>query len=559
MGLAFEFAVAPALSIAMRGAIRGLSKLTASAKDVAEVLMKEMTAEELEQTVKEALPKVESAVANTMKAEKASFVREFMDALKKHLDEVIAHAKAVSEPKGAFAKLKAEWTSRAVKELFEHAKIPVGPNASTALDQLIRKVSTEEMNDILQTVLRGKGVRGLLERYPDGAVALLQMYRGGSAELESLIVSLEHVGADEAQSVLSALVRMQRLSQADRTIISWLAGTAPKQLAAFLRAAEEQEFRSFLGFLTKNPGTRNTLAATLLEQGARQPRRLAAVTKLLGERLAAGEATEAAAVRDLFTLSEDALAEESRLVKQRALRKGATPDQAAKSLEKGERFGERKKANEGLHADEKRVAEDLEKARIEKERYRDMKTGDPARGGQRRPLAFETWEEYDQFAKEFEAMVRGLRKGEPVTAQGQVIGSSTSFYSGNPDKPLGHFYDRKAPRNTGDLDVDVFCPELVKDMLEGAPAVNEKILVDGERTIFKNDGTAANPGFHDKFPEVAKFAKRWEDRLGREVDVKLRLDLELPPVPKAGPIEVFRTGPSSATPAPKAPEPPNRD
>ncbi|MGN6104877.1 MAG: hypothetical protein ACTHU0_07230, partial [Kofleriaceae bacterium] len=159
--------------------------------------------------------------------------------------------------------------------------------------------------------------------------------------------------------------------------------------------------------------------------------------------------------------------------------------------------------------------------------------------------------------REFEAMVRTLRKGQPVTAQGQVIGSSTSFYSGNPDKPLGHFYDRKGPRRPGDLDVDLFCPELARDMLaRKAPSVNQKTLVGGERSIFKNDGSAAQPGFYDVFPEVDEFAKRWTKRLGREVDVKLRLDLELPPAPTSGPIEVFRTVAPPPAPLPKAPDAP---
>jgi hypothetical protein len=133
--------------------------------------------------------------------------------------------------------------------------------------------------------------------------------------------------------------------------------------------------------------------------------------------------------------------------------------------------------------------------------------------------------------------------GKPITAQGQVIGSSTSFYSGNPDKPLGHYYDRKAPSKLGDVDIDLFSPELVQHMLEiRAPIVNEKVLVGGEHTIFKNEGLGAQAGkgFHDQFEAVAEFVEEWSVRLGRDVDVKLSLDLELPTKPESGPIEFFR-------------------
>jgi hypothetical protein len=84
---------------------------------------------------------------------------------------------------------------------------------------------------------------------------------------------------------------------------------------------------------------------------------------------------------------------------------------------------ERQKENQPLKDDPARVAKDLERARIEQERYRWMKEGHPDHPGSRVPLAVETWEECAEFAREFEAVVRKLRNGQPVTAQGQVIGS----------------------------------------------------------------------------------------------------------------------------------------
>ena len=123
-----------------------------------------------------------------------------------------------------------------------------------------------------------------------------------------------------------------------------------------------------------------------------------------------------------------------------------------------------------------------------------------------------------------------------------------------PGQPLGHYFDKNAPRKPGDVDVDLFSPQLVDEMVRsGAPTANEKVLVGGERTIFKNVGGAGETGFHNRFPAVRKFIKDWSRKLGREVDVKLRLDVKLPPKPKTGPIEFFRKEGAKPQAPPKAP------
>jgi hypothetical protein len=97
----------------------------------------------------------------------------------------------------------------------------------------------------------------------------------------------------------------------------------------------------------------------------------------------------------------------------------------------------------------------------------------------------------------------------------------------------------------GDIDVDLYAPELVRKMLaEGTPMMNEKVLVGGERTIFKN--TVENVDvlppdvFYGRFPKVRRFVAEWAAELGRDLDIKLRIELVLPPKPAAGPIEFFR-------------------
>ena len=54
------------------------------------------------------------------------------------------------------------------------------------------------------------------------------------------------------------------------------------------------------------------------------------------------------------------------------------------------------------------------------------------KSGERKPLTFHSWEEYRQFQTEFQDVMKGIRvNGKPVTAQAQMIGSATTFYSNN--------------------------------------------------------------------------------------------------------------------------------
>jgi hypothetical protein len=132
------------------------------------------------------------------------------------------------------------------------------------------------------------------------------------------------------------------------------------------------------------------------------------------------------------------------------------------------------------------------------------------------------------------AAIRSQRKAK-------IIGSSTSFYSGNPKKSLGHHWDRLGP-GAGDVDIELHSPELILHMLSEPTALNPDVLVGGEKVIFKNQ-LEHGTGFHKAFPTVRAFCKRWSTILGREVDVKLKADPT--PIseiarPADGPIEIFR-------------------
>lgn len=545
MGLVCEFAVAPFLSITARAAIRALAnRFGATAAEAAEALVQHIPVSQLEGTLENGARNLEQALANTAKDATAGVMRRTMAALRQYIQEVVEHARTLPEPKGVLAKLRNEWTSRAVKELFEAAEVAskgevkLGTQALTAIDRLVRTTSTEDMNAILETLLRAPRLRSFLDASPKiGEQLLTRAFRAGPDELELFLGHLRAFSADDAASILASLLRVPRLSAMELNMFGQLVEKAPAELAAFMKVAELDELRALLRLAARNP-VDHAAVADMLRLGAARPQAFNDVLARLELQLKAGTSIDGTAVREVIARSDHAAEEEALRIRQRLARKSVTPEQASKSIDKDVRFGERKDELPKLTEDPKRVAADLEQARIERERYEIMKNGDPARGGERRPLAFTSWEDYDKFKAEFAALVKQLAKGKEITSQGQVIGSSTSFYSGNPDKPLGHYYDRKAPAKMGDVDVDLYAPDLVKEMLaSGVPTMNEKVLVGGERTIFRNSGPG---GVAERFPDIVEFNERWSEILGREVDVKLRVDLDLPPKPKTGPIEFFR-------------------
>lgn len=219
------------------------------------------------------------------------------------------------------------------------------------------------------------------------------------------------------------------------------------------------------------------------------------------------------------------------------------PNKVEESLKTDEMFRQRKDDNESLVSDPERLRADLERAGITAERFNEMRNGSVERGGDRLPLAFEDWAQFDDFKADFARMMSTVTvNGRGVSAEAKNIGTATGFYSGNPKKPLGHHFDRLAPENMGDVDIELVSPELVAHMLRKDPVLNEKVLIGGQKVIFKNE-VRVGTGFHSEFPQVADFCARWSSRLGREVDIKLKADLtpvaEVPR-PTKGPIELYR-------------------
>jgi hypothetical protein len=209
VGLTFEFAVVPALSVAGRGLVRALARSKMGSLEVAELLAKEMRAADIEDAAAQGMKNLEEALTNTVKPEKLGLVQEFMQALRQQWKEVVEHARAVQEPKGLIAKMRSEWTTRAIKDLFEARKVVLGPDAQRTLEILIRTTSRDEVTKVVEGVMRSDRLRLFLDTKPRLATELLtRAFRGTPDELEAFLVRLERMPKAEANRVLEALVRI---------------------------------------------------------------------------------------------------------------------------------------------------------------------------------------------------------------------------------------------------------------------------------------------------------------------------------------------------------------
>lgn len=130
--------------------------------------------------------------------------------------------------------------------------------------------------------------------------------------------------------------------------------------------------------------------------------------------------------------------------------------------------------------------------------------------------------------------------GQPITALVQVTGASTTFYSNNPDNPLGHHWDSSGIGKS-DYDIDIFSPELAETLLLTAKvatkvATNDEVLNKHGKVFFRSSGMY---GFYQTFPQFESLARHWEKELGRAIDLRLKMDLtpvaQLPDPPNVGP------------------------
>ena len=116
------------------------------------------------------------------------------------------------------------------------------------------------------------------------------------------------------------------------------------------------------------------------------------------------------------------------------------------------------------------------------------------------PLAFENADQYKQFQKELNDVMNSSGLGQ---ARADITGSSTTFFSENPNKTLGHHFDAD-----GLSDVDIMISG------ESVPTLMNK---GGVKTAHPTQPNHfGEKRTHRVFPELDQFAARWESITGRE-------------------------------------------
>jgi len=119
------------------------------------------------------------------------------------------------------------------------------------------------------------------------------------------------------------------------------------------------------------------------------------------------------------------------------------------------------------------------------------------------PLSFESPEQYQKFQSELDDVLKKMGLDD---AQIDLKGTSTTFYSENPSKPLGHHFDAKADE-LADIDLGIASPKMVDDMGAAGMSAHPKLP-----HIYKTRHT------YEVYPELKAFADKWEAILGREVN-----------------------------------------
>lgn len=119
-----------------------------------------------------------------------------------------------------------------------------------------------------------------------------------------------------------------------------------------------------------------------------------------------------------------------------------------------------------------------------------------------KPLGFKSKEQFGQFKQELDV---AMSKAGLSDAEVRLKGTSTTFYSENPGKPVGHHWDAD-PANPGDYDLNITSGAMVKKLQDAGIKPKEKYGVFRTRDINKN------------FPHIDEFREKWSATLGRKVN-----------------------------------------
>lgn len=118
------------------------------------------------------------------------------------------------------------------------------------------------------------------------------------------------------------------------------------------------------------------------------------------------------------------------------------------------------------------------------------------------PLGFNNADQFNLFKTE---MDDAFKQAGLTDAEVGLKGTSTTFYSENPSKRLGHHWDAD-PANLGDYDINITSPTMKAKLDELGIAPSEKYGVFKTRDI------------ESSFKPLDDFQKKWAGELGRDVN-----------------------------------------
>ena len=130
------------------------------------------------------------------------------------------------------------------------------------------------------------------------------------------------------------------------------------------------------------------------------------------------------------------------------------------------------------------------------------------------PLSFPTPEIFHEFKKELREVMDAIGLADSVL---RLKGTSTTFYSENPGKPLGHHFDAN-PKEPADVDIGIESKALTTQMARAGVQPNPKIP-----TIFKTKDVMKQQ------PKLQAFSEKWTRKLGRDVNFVGLVDPSKPP------------------------------
>ncbi len=130
------------------------------------------------------------------------------------------------------------------------------------------------------------------------------------------------------------------------------------------------------------------------------------------------------------------------------------------------------------------------------------------------PLSFPSAEVFQEFKKELHDLMADIGMADAVL---RLKGTSTTFYSENPGKPLGHHFDAN-PKEPADVDIGIESKALTQQMAAAGVSPNPKIP-----SIFKTKDVMKQQ------PKLQAFSQKWTQKLGRDVNFVGLVDPSKPP------------------------------